>query len=181
MHRLGISLRASASSSPLSLTPSPLLAESQERGGGGGEAAGGGVRSALSDLARRYGLIAIYSFGSRAGEIAARVAGEAAELTHPGSDVDIGVLPAPGRRLTAAERADLTVALEDLLGVSRVDMVVLPEAPPFLALDIVRGELLCTTDPVAEAEYQLYVLRRAADLAPFERQRRQMILAGEAY
>lgn len=141
----------------------------------------GDLRPALCDLAHRYGLVAIYSFGSRAGEVAARVAGEAVEVNHPFSDVDIGVLPAPGRRLTAAERADLTVALEDLLEVGRVDLVILPEAPPYLALDIVRGELLCTTDPVAEAEYQLYVLRRAADLAPFERQRRRMILAGEAY
>ncbi len=73
------------------------------------------------------------------------------------------------------------MALEDLLDVPRVDLVILPEAPPFLALDIVQGELLCATDPVAEAEYQLYVLRRAGDLAPFERERRRMILAGEAY
>ena len=31
-----------------------------------------------------------------------------------------------------------------------------------------------------EANFQLYVLRRAADLAPYERERRRMILAGEA-
>ncbi|MGB9871922.1 MAG: nucleotidyltransferase domain-containing protein [Anaerolineae bacterium] len=140
----------------------------------------GPLLSRLDDLARQYGLIAVYSFGSRAEEMAARVAGRAVEPAHPTSDVDIGVLPAPGRRLTAAERADLTVALEDLLDVPRVDLVILPEAPPFLALDVVRGELLCTTDPDAEAEYQRYVLRRAADLAPFERERRRMILAREA-
>lgn len=131
-------------------------------------------------MARRYNLVAIYSFGSRAREVAAQVAGEAAEVSYPGSDVDIGVLPAPGQHLTAAERADLTVALEDLLELGQVDMVILPEAPPFLALDIVRGELLYTTDPVAEAEYQLYVLRQAANLAPFERRRRWMLLTREA-
>ncbi len=142
---------------------------------------GASLSDRLADLARQYGLIAIYSFGSRAEEVAAQVAGRAAASAHPASDVDIGVLPAPGRHLTAAERADLTVALEDLLDGARVDLVILPEAPPFLALDIVQGELLYTTDPIAEAEYQLYVLRRAADLAPFERERRRMILAGEAY
>ncbi len=142
---------------------------------------GAALSDRLADLARQYNLIAIYSFGSRAEEVAARVAGQAVESAYPASDVDIGVLPAPGRRLTAAERADLMVALEDLLEVVRVDLVILPEAPPFLALDIVQGELLCATDPIAEAEYQLYVLRRAADLAPFERERRRMILAGEAY
>lgn len=142
---------------------------------------GGALLSELCDLARRYDLIAIYAFGSRAEEIAARVAGQAVKPTHPASDVDIGVLPAPGRRLTAAERADRVVALGDPLDVASVDLVILPEVPPFLALDVVGGELLCTTDPDAEAEDQLYVLRRAADLAPFERERRRMILAGEAY
>jgi hypothetical protein len=58
--------------------------------------------------------------------------------------------------------------------------VILPEAPPYLALDVVRGEWLYVGDADVEAVYQLYVLRRAGDLAPFERARLQMILAGEA-
>jgi hypothetical protein len=47
-------------------------------------------------------------------------------------------------------------------------------------LDVVRGEWLYVGDADVEAVYQLYVLRRAGDLAPFERARLQMILAGEA-
>jgi len=46
----------------------------------------------------------------------------------------------------------------------------LPEANAFLAADVVRGELLLATDLDAEAEAQLYYLRRAADLAPFLRE-----------
>ncbi len=138
------------------------------------------IGDVLDDLAREYGLAAIYAFGSRAGEIAARVAGEPVESAHPSSDVDIGVLPARGRRLTARERVRLTIALEDALDVRRVDLVILPEASPYLALDVVRGELLHTTDPDAEAEYQLYVLRRAGDLAPYQHERLRMFLAGEA-
>ena len=61
---------------------------------------------------------------------------------------------------------------------ARVDLVVLPEASPFLALDIVTGELLLARDPDREAEYQLFVLRRAGDLAPFERARRALVLEG---
>jgi hypothetical protein len=72
------------------------------------------------------------------------------------------------------------MTLEELFDVGRVDLVILPEAKPYLALDVVRGELLCVTDVDAEAAYQLYVLRRAADLAPLERERRRMVLAGEA-
>lgn len=138
------------------------------------------LQAALGDLARQYGLVAIYAFGSRAGEVAARVAGVVPESVHPASDVDIGVLPVRGHHLTARDRVRLAIALEDLLDVKRVDLVILPEASPFLALDVVRGELLYTTDPDAEAEYQLYVLRRAGDLAPYQRERLRMILAGEA-
>jgi hypothetical protein len=78
------------------------------------------------------------------------------------------------------DKIHLATNLEDLLDVDRVDLVVLPEAKPYLALDIVRGESLCVTDADEEARFQLYVLRRAADLAPHERERRRMILAGEA-
>lgn len=73
----------------------------------------------------------------------------------------------------------MAIKLEDLLEVNRVDLVVLQEAEPFLALDVIRGEIIYCSDPLSQAEYELYVLRRAADLAPFERQRRQMVLYGK--
>lgn len=134
----------------------------------------------LARLAEQYRQVAVYAFGSRAAEMAARAQGLAHHPgpgTEPGaaqgveSDVDIGVLPRSGHRLGPRDRVRLVQALEDALGVARVDLVVLPEARPFLAADIVSGELLAVTDPDAEAEYQLYVLRRAGDLAPFERER----------
>jgi SNF2 family DNA or RNA helicase len=59
------------------------------------------------------------------------------------------------------------------------DVVVLDEANPFLALDVIRGELLYCEDADEQAEYDLYVLRRATDLEPFERQRIRQILTGE--
>jgi predicted nucleotidyltransferase len=94
------------------------------------------------------------------------------------SDVDIGVHPIPGRHLTAQERVSLAIELEDLLEVSRVDLVVLTEADTFLALDVIRGELLYCADADAQAEYELYVLRRAADLAYYTHDRWQQILTG---
>jgi len=134
----------------------------------------------LARLAEQYRLVAVYAFGSRATEMAARAQG-LAPRPGPGtetgaadgveSDVDIGVLPRSGHRLGPRDRVRLVQAMEDALGVARVDLVVLPEARPFLAADIVSGELLAVTDPDAEAEYQLYVLRRAGDLAPFEQER----------
>lgn len=124
----------------------------------------------LGELAERYGLLAVYVFGSRAEEIAARVGGSAAVCRHPDSDVDVGVEPRRGRRLTARDRVRVADELERLLSVKHVDLVVLPEASAFLAADVVRGELLLATDLDAEAEAQLYYLRRAADLAPFLRE-----------
>ncbi|MBM4352416.1 MAG: hypothetical protein FJ109_01250 [Deltaproteobacteria bacterium] len=67
----------------------------------------------------------------------------------------------PGRPLSIAEKVDLSTALEDLFSVPRIDLVSLPDADPFLALEIVKGELLHAADETFEAEYQLYIMRRA--------------------
>jgi predicted nucleotidyltransferase len=130
----------------------------------------------LSSLLPRFGLVALYVFGSRAAEIAARVRGESPAAEQAESDVDVGAQPESGRRLTAAEKVELALALEDLLGANRVDLVVTAEAPAFLALDVVCGELIACTDLDAQAEYELFVLRRAGDLAPFEYERRELVL-----
>jgi predicted nucleotidyltransferase len=135
----------------------------------------------LGELAGRYDLVAVYAFGSRSKEILARLDGEAVDAEFPDSDVDIGVLPDRRRGLRVDERVALMLALEDIFKVKRVDLVVLPDVPPFLALDIVRGELLYTSDADAEAEYQLYVLAHAGDLAGWDLERRRMLLAGEAF
>ena len=59
---------------------------------------------------------------------------------------------------------------------SRVDLIVLPEAPVSLALEIVTGEILYMQDSTYEAEYQLYIMRLAADLLPYERMKQRMIM-----
>jgi predicted nucleotidyltransferase len=159
------------------------------------------LAAALPELADRFGLADIYVFGSRAEEFVpprshpgpdpaatshpTAPEGHRSDGSHPTagereaeSDIDIGVRPRRDRHLTARDRAELTVALEDLLDAPRVDVIVLPEAPAFLALDVISGELLYCEDAVDQAEYELYVLRRAGDLAPFERERRERLLNG---
>jgi len=130
----------------------------------------GDVGIALARLCEEYGLIAVYVFGSRADEVAARVAGRSVAAARSDSDVDIGAQPRRGHGLSARDRVRLTQQLEELLGARRVDLVILPEANAFLAADAVRGELLAATDLDLEAEAQLYYLRRAADLAPYLRE-----------
>jgi hypothetical protein len=46
-----------------------------------------------------------------------------------------------------------------------------------LSTNIVRGERIFCRDPYAADEYELYILRRAGDLAPFEKDRLSLIFA----
>jgi hypothetical protein len=125
----------------------------------------------LERMCREYGAIALYAFGSRSIEVTARVRDSEA-LPEPGSsDVDIGVLLPRGGKLGERERVRLSARIEDLLDVQRVDLVVVGEASSFLAADVVSGELLIDLSPRETADFELYALRRAGDLLPFQRSR----------
>lgn len=124
----------------------------------------------------RYDVDALYVFGSRGEEIAEYVCGEGEMATEKESDVDIGVLPAKDSPLSARDRVRLAMDLEDLLRVPRVDLVILTEISPFLALEIISGELLYSVDLDQTSEYELHIMRKAGDLAHFERRRRDQIL-----
>jgi len=132
----------------------------------------------LAAAAERYGVEAFYAFGSRGTEVAAWVRGHGVLNRASMADVDIGVLPASGHGFDLDDRVGLAGDLERLFAAPRVDVVVLPLAAPYVALDVISGELLFCADRVREAEFQLFVLRRAGDLAPVERARRRHLLSG---
>ncbi len=71
---------------------------------------------------------------------------------------------------------EAAVAFEDFFNVSRVDLVLLPEADPSLAAHIIGGEKLCAQDDHYADAYELYVLRRVGDCAFLERERLALIL-----
>lgn len=129
----------------------------------------------LNQIAQEFGLDIIYAFGSHAKEAFEWIEGERSELDiSSGSDLDIGVKPSPGTRLSARDKVLLSMSLEDLFSVTKIDVVFIPEVDAFLAANIIREErVYCeyTGD-----EYELYVLRRAGDLAPFERERIALIM-----
>jgi predicted nucleotidyltransferase len=137
-------------------------------------------REALARTCQRFHAATLYVFGSRAGEAAAWMEGVERAFEHGPSDLDVGVRPVPGKSLSVEEKVRLAIALEDLFGVGRVDVVCLPEADPFLAANVVRGERLYARDEYEADEYDLYVLRRAGDLAPLERERMALILGEKA-
>jgi len=132
------------------------------------------LRNQLRELADKYSIQIIYAFGSRAKEALDLVEGTVDSLSPEASDLDIGIKPK--RKLTVEEKVEIALAFEDIFNVSRVDLVVIPEAPTFLALEIVKGELLYAKDSTYEAEYQLYIMRSAAELIPYERMKQKMIL-----
>ena len=126
------------------------------------------IQRGVSEVARPDGrILAVYLFGSR-------TKGE----EHPRSDVDLAVLFDEPQ--TLSELVDLEIRFEDALG-TEVDLVDLGKARPFLALDAIRGERLYCRDSTRCDEFDLYVLRRAGDLLPFERERRRILLDPERY
>lgn len=134
-------------------------------------------KETLKQIAEGFDIDIVYAFGSHAKDAVRWIAMELAELKVPSfSDVDIGVKPPFGKGLSAREKVELIIALEDFFSVNRVDLIVIPEADPFLAANIIRGERLFTRDEYEADEYDLYILRRAGDLAPFEKQRISFIL-----
>ena len=126
------------------------------------------IQSAVSEVVQADPrILAVYLFGSR-------TKGE----EHARSDVDLAVLFDEPRRLS--DLVDLEIRFEDALG-TKVDLVDLGKARPFLALDVIRGERLYCRDSKHCDEFDLYVLRRAGDLAPLEKERRRMLLDPERY
>ena len=132
------------------------------------------IKEQVKDIASQYGLQIIYAFGSRAKEALDMVEGRIEEVSSKPSDLDIGVKPE--KPLTVEEKVKIAIVFEDLFDVSRVDLIVLPEAPVFLALEIVTGEVLYRQDSTYEAEYQLYIMRMAADLLPYEQMKQRIIM-----
>jgi predicted nucleotidyltransferase len=137
------------------------------------------LRPDLEAICRRVGVASLYLYGSRAREITARLEGGGARPGRENSDLDVAVQPAAGRLESPRSRVALAQALEGFFEVPRVDLVILPEADSFLAADAVRGELVFCDDEDRQAREELYYLRRAADLVPYQRVRLAGILSGE--
>jgi predicted nucleotidyltransferase len=121
------------------------------------------VAAAVEVAAAEPRIVGLYLFGSRA-------KGEA----HERSDVDLGALFA--EKVTPEEVFRLEVRFGERLG-RPVDLVDAGSCEPYLALAIIRGERIFCSDSTRCDVFDLYVMRRAADLAPFERERRRMMLA----
>ncbi len=133
-------------------------------------------QSSLSEITQRYSVWTVYGFGSRAREVLAAVEGKGRIDSNSASDIDIGVHYNKRFGPSVKEKVLLAQEFESLFNVPRVDLVDVGTADPFLALDIIRGEIIYCSSMYEQSEFELYVLRRAGDLACFERQRRELTL-----
>ncbi len=109
--------------------------------------------------------------------VAAYLFGSAAEgKAGPLSDVDVAVLldssePAGAGRLGGLRHADLSARLPAVLGVSRVDVVILDSAPSSLAFRAVsRGRMVVGADVPARLRFEVELLHRYLDHLPLERE-----------
>jgi predicted nucleotidyltransferase len=136
-------------------------------------------KETIEKLCKDFGIDILYVFGSRSKEVADLVKDETLTLSRGLSDVDIGVRLIPGKKLTVKEKSLLSILLEDLFGATRVDLVILSDADPFLAANIIRGERLYAKDEYMADEHELYIMRRAGDLVPLESERERLIFKEE--
>jgi predicted nucleotidyltransferase len=119
-------------------------------------------------------LASAYLFGSRA-----------EGHPHLESDVDVGVLFRPDMLRTSRERFDaglvVSSRLQAALGTTRIDVVVLNDAPAGLGRHVVvTGRRLVCPDAGADHAFVRDVQLRAADLAPFLRRARRIKLEAMA-
>ncbi|MDL1912028.1 nucleotidyltransferase domain-containing protein [Chloroflexi bacterium CFX6] len=128
----------------------------------------------VEEICAMHRVKALYVFGSRSAEMLDFIRGDAHQLSESQSDLDVGVLP--HSPFSIEDKVNLTLELETFFNSTKVDLVVLPEADSFLAANVIRGERVYAEDPYLADEFDLFVLRRAGDLAELERQRMEMIL-----
>jgi len=132
------------------------------------------VKKQIEEVSKKYALQIIYAFGSKGKEALDIVKGKMEHLSSSSVDLDIGIKAE--RHLNVEEKVKIELIFEDIFNVAKVDIVVVSEVPILLALEIVKGELLYAKDLTHEAEYQLHIMRRAAEIVPYERMKQKMTL-----
>jgi predicted nucleotidyltransferase len=117
------------------------------------------ARCLMERLAREEGLTAAYLLGSGA-----------RGCLRPDSDLDLALLPARGRVISAEDRLSLAADLEELAG-RPVDLGVLSTANLVYAKEAVaHGVLIFERDPSARARFAMLVLSMYASLQESRRE-----------
>jgi hypothetical protein len=81
------------------------------------------LHQGLKQICEQYRVLTLYAFDSQAKRIRNFVEGHQDALPLSSSDMDIGVRALSGGKFSVTEKVDLALALEDLFGCKRVDLV----------------------------------------------------------
>ena len=121
----------------------------------------------LREICAEFVLLAMYLFGSRAGDGVRLLRGQ--PVNGADSDLDVGFFGLAGT-VAATRLGSLQAAVEEVFAPLRVDLVPLDHVDPLFQFAAILGERVATIDSTAADERDLEVMRRAADLLPFQRQ-----------
>jgi len=120
----------------------------------------------LDKICEEYDLLAIYLFGSRADDGLAYLRDETVKGT--GSDLDVGVV-FRDHEVPVMQLGPLQADLDRLFMPFRVDLVPLQKVDALFQFEAIDGHRVAAPDPVPADYYELYVMRRAAELLPIQR------------
>jgi predicted nucleotidyltransferase len=128
----------------------------------------------LEHLFATHGVVLAYLFGS-----------QAEGKTGPLSDVDVAVLLGPqvGRGRWFNVQLDLIGELMSLFHRNDVDVVILNQATPVIAHEVVRsGQVLYEAEPGTRVDFEIAALRRYVDTEPLRQlQDRRLLERVEEY
>jgi len=128
-----------------------------------------GRRAKLSQIMKEHGVSLAYLFGSQADLGNALLDGDTAKHTDTLADLDLGVV-CSGSLPSGLARAKLYSHLEhclvDLFLPLRLDLVLLQETHSVFQLEAIKGICVYQESDEARDNYEMSILRRAADFAP---------------
>lgn len=133
----------------------------------------------LESICSKYGIALLYLFGSQAGAGMEILSGEQVAPDDPLTDLDVGVItktPLPQPPWRARLFAALYNDLEDLFKPFRLDLVLLEETHSVFQAEALKGICIYRESEEKQDDYEMMILRRAADFRPFLKKFLQEVL-----
>lgn len=129
--------------------------------------AGMSRRALLDRVCAEYGILAVYTFGSRADDGPRLLRGE--PVSAQGSDLDVGVV-FERHDFELGRLGALQADLGDVFAPLHVDLVPLQRVDAIFQYHAIDGHRVYSRDSTRTAFYELDVMSKAADLVPIQRQ-----------
>ncbi|MDK2854961.1 MAG: uncharacterized protein PWQ86_174 [Bacillota bacterium] len=124
----------------------------------------------LSGVCQRLGVALVYLFGSQAENGLKLLQGEKVRITDPLADLDVGIVtekPLPSGAERCRLYAELHNAFQDVFAPFPVDLTLLEENHAVFQAEAIKGICVFSSSQERRDQYEMNVLRRAADFRPF--------------